>query len=124
LPYAIIFEDDVILSDNFTNILNNYITQLPENYDMLFIGDGANLHIEKHKLKEEISLVLSKSKNTKKTKEISKIQTQNNNSNIQNQINITINFGEEDMKKLTESEILTSLKSLSNCFQNFVKIIH
>jgi hypothetical protein len=47
---ALILEEDVILSDNFTNILNNYITQLPEDYDILFIGDGCNLHIEKDKL--------------------------------------------------------------------------
>lgn len=47
---ALIFEDDVILCDNFIDKLNNYITQLPEDYDMLFIGDGCNLHIEKHKL--------------------------------------------------------------------------
>jgi len=47
---GLIFEDDVILSENFTDILNKYITQLPEDYDMLFIGDGCNLHIEKHKL--------------------------------------------------------------------------
>jgi hypothetical protein len=32
------------------NKLNNYITQLPKDYDMLFIGDGCNLHIENHKL--------------------------------------------------------------------------
>ena len=48
---ALIFEDDVILEDNFTEQLNKYITQLPKDYDMLFIGDGCNLHIEPHKLK-------------------------------------------------------------------------
>lgn len=48
--YGLILEDDAILSDNFTDILNKYITQLPKDYDMLFIGDGCNLHIEKHKL--------------------------------------------------------------------------
>ena len=47
---ALIFEDDVILSDNFTYILNKYIAQLPKNYDMLFIGDGCNMHIEKSEL--------------------------------------------------------------------------
>jgi len=47
---ALIFEDDVILSDNFSEILNKYVTQLPKDYDMLFIGDGCNLHIEKHKI--------------------------------------------------------------------------
>ena len=47
---ALIFEDDVILCDNFIEKLNNYMTELPQNYDMLFIGDGCNLHIEQHKL--------------------------------------------------------------------------
>ena len=47
---GLIFEDDVILSDNFTDIFNKYITHLPDDYDMLFIGDGCNLHIESHKL--------------------------------------------------------------------------
>ena len=50
---ALIFEDDVILCDDFINIFNNYLTQLPKNYDMLFIGNGCdswNLHIEKDKL--------------------------------------------------------------------------
>jgi glycosyl transferase family 25 len=42
---ALIFEDDIILCDNFINIFNNYITQLPIDYDMLFIGNGCNLHI-------------------------------------------------------------------------------
>lgn len=47
---GLIFEDDVVLSDNFTDILNKYMTQLPENYDMLFVGDGCKLHIESHRL--------------------------------------------------------------------------
>jgi glycosyl transferase family 25 len=47
---ALIFEDDVILCDNFSEKLNKYMSQLPKNYDMLFIGDGCNLHIEKHTL--------------------------------------------------------------------------
>lgn len=47
---ALILEDDVILSNNFTAILNEYMTQLPKDYDMLFIGNGCNLHIEPHKI--------------------------------------------------------------------------
>ena len=47
---ALIFEDDIILSDNFLNKLKLYITQLPVDYDMLFIGDGCNLHIEPYKI--------------------------------------------------------------------------
>jgi hypothetical protein len=65
-------------------------------------------------------LVLSKTKNTKN---ISNIKTQNNISNTQIN-NITINFGDEDINKLNEGEILTSLKSLSNCFNNLIKVIH
>ena len=47
---GLILEDDVILINNFTEILHKYMDQLPKNYDMLFIGDGCNLHIEKNKL--------------------------------------------------------------------------
>lgn len=47
---ALIFEDDVILCNNFTQVLTNYMSQLPTNFDMLFIGNGCNLHIEKNKL--------------------------------------------------------------------------
>ncbi|MBM4225968.1 MAG: glycosyltransferase family 25 protein [Gammaproteobacteria bacterium] len=42
---VLIFEDDVILSEGFIPLLNLYMTQLPKEYDMLFIGDGCNLHI-------------------------------------------------------------------------------
>ena len=47
---ALILEDDAILCDDFLNKLNLYISQIPLNYDMVFIGNGCNLHIEKHKL--------------------------------------------------------------------------
>jgi GR25 family glycosyltransferase involved in LPS biosynthesis len=51
---ALILEDDVIFSDNFMDSLSKYLTQLPEDYDMLFIGDGCNFHIESHRLHPEI----------------------------------------------------------------------
>lgn len=47
---GLVFEDDVILSEDFTYIFNKCLTQLPEDYDMLFIGNGCNLHIESNKL--------------------------------------------------------------------------
>lgn len=53
---ALILEDDVILSSNFTEILDKYVNQLPKDYDMLFIGDGCKLHIEKHKLNPSINI--------------------------------------------------------------------
>lgn len=42
---ALILEDDAILSDNFTESLHLYCSQLPSTYDMLFIGDGCGFHI-------------------------------------------------------------------------------
>lgn len=47
---GLIFEDDVLLNDNFSKTLKNYLLQLPEDYDMLFIGEGCNLNIPKRKL--------------------------------------------------------------------------
>jgi glycosyl transferase family 25 len=47
---GLIFEDDIILSEDFINIFNMYLTQLPSDYDMLFIGDGCKLHIEPSKI--------------------------------------------------------------------------
>jgi glycosyl transferase family 25 len=42
--YALIFEDDVILSKDFSEKIKIYIEEIPEDWDMLFIGDGCNLH--------------------------------------------------------------------------------
>lgn len=50
---ALVFEDDIILCDNFMETLNKYLTQLPADYDMLFLGNGCNLHIEKDKLVQD-----------------------------------------------------------------------
>jgi len=45
LNEALILEDDVLLRDNFVFLLDLYIKQLPQNWNMLFIGDGCGLHI-------------------------------------------------------------------------------
>ena len=45
--YALIFEDDAVFNEMFSKNLHTYIEELPEDYDMLFIGDGCNLHIDK-----------------------------------------------------------------------------
>lgn len=49
-PAALILEDDVILADNFLSRLDRYISELPESYDMLFLGDACDLHIEESRL--------------------------------------------------------------------------
>ena len=43
--YSLILEDDVVLDDNFGDKLNKGLKNLPDDYDMLFIGNGCNLHI-------------------------------------------------------------------------------
>ena len=97
------------------------------------------LEEENKKLKEENELLKKQLILSPKIKSKTSIHNQTNienqsniihNNNITETNNITqtnniiINFGDEDMSKLTEKEILDSLKSLSNCFQNFVKIVH
>lgn len=44
--HVTVFEDDVILTDSFKDKLQMYLRELPEDYDMLFLGDGCNLHIK------------------------------------------------------------------------------
>ena len=41
--YNLILEDDVILCGGFSNILNSYIKQIPEDFDSVFIGEGCNI---------------------------------------------------------------------------------
>lgn len=43
--YALILEDDAIFDNTFNDILQKYIQQLPEDWDMLFIGNGGHFHI-------------------------------------------------------------------------------
>lgn len=47
---VLVLEDDVILINGFVEKLAMYMTQLPSDYDMLFIGDGCNLHIPRNRL--------------------------------------------------------------------------
>jgi glycosyl transferase family 25 len=51
--YALIFEDDVIIRDNFMEKLYLYISQLPNDFDMLFVGDVLNLHIPNNLIKPD-----------------------------------------------------------------------
>ncbi len=60
---ALLFEDDVILDNNFNEKLSKYINQLPDNWDMLFIGNGCNLHIPKKELKDNVYIYKKETKN-------------------------------------------------------------
>ena len=49
--YNLVLEDDAILDKDFVSKLTRGLKQLPDDYDMLFLGDGCNLHIESSKNK-------------------------------------------------------------------------
>lgn len=54
--YILIFEDDVILDNDFNSKLNKYLMELPNDWDMLFIGSCCNLHIHKNELKKNVHI--------------------------------------------------------------------
>ena len=54
--YAIIFEDDVILHNDFKNMIEKYINDLPEDWDMLFFGEGSGVHIPKSRISDECNI--------------------------------------------------------------------
>jgi GR25 family glycosyltransferase involved in LPS biosynthesis len=54
--YAIIFEDDVLLGNNFKETIEKYISQLQEDWDMLFFGEGHEVHIPNYRLKNDINV--------------------------------------------------------------------
>ena len=43
--YSLILEDDAVICDSFKSKLDDYMAQLPHDWDMLFIGDGCGFHI-------------------------------------------------------------------------------
>jgi GR25 family glycosyltransferase involved in LPS biosynthesis len=54
--YAVIFEDDVILADDFKNKIEKYISDLPNDWDMLFFGEGHGSHIPEYRLRPDINI--------------------------------------------------------------------
>jgi len=42
---ALVLEDDAILANGFPALLENYMSQVPSTYDMVFLGNGCGLHI-------------------------------------------------------------------------------
>lgn len=49
-PYFFVIEDDVIFADNFVNKLNQYFNELPDDWDVLFIGSGGNKQVPQNEL--------------------------------------------------------------------------
>ena len=51
--YNLVLEDDAILDKDFVSKLTRGLKQLPDDYDMLFLGNGCKLHIESSKIKPD-----------------------------------------------------------------------
>lgn len=52
IPLLLILEDDAILDNNFKSKFDNYVKQLPDDWNCLCIGDGCKLHINSDRFKE------------------------------------------------------------------------
>lgn len=51
-PYGIMFEDDAIICNDFKNTFSECFAQLPDDWDVAFIGQGGGKRIPKEKLKD------------------------------------------------------------------------
>lgn len=47
--YALILEDDSVFVEDFHNLLKRCVSELPKNWDTIFIGDCCNLHLPSNK---------------------------------------------------------------------------
>ena len=49
---GLIFEDDVLIAQDFLNSLNDYFSETPEDWDVIFIGDGYGISVPENKIEE------------------------------------------------------------------------
>ena len=56
--FALILEDDAVLSNNFMETLQKYMSCLPTDWDVLFVGCGDNMHVPSRFLHPNINLYL------------------------------------------------------------------
>lgn len=52
--YGVMFEDDAIICEKFLDTFDYYFKQLPGDWDVAFIGQGANKRIPKESLKKDV----------------------------------------------------------------------
>ena len=49
---ALFLEDDAILCDNFSSVANEYLRNTPDDWDMIFPGNGCNLRIHQSRIRQ------------------------------------------------------------------------
>tara|TARA_R110000824_G_scaffold240980_1_gene429632 strand:+ start:6248 stop:6934 length:687 start_codon:yes stop_codon:yes gene_type:complete len=52
--YGLILEDDAMLREPFEDLFNTFISQTPRDWDAIFMGCCAGLHVPEHRLKEGV----------------------------------------------------------------------
>lgn len=57
--YGLIFEDDVLLAENFQVRLNNYFSETPDDWDIVFVGNGYGIQIPQNKLEPDKRVYLA-----------------------------------------------------------------
>ena len=121
--------NEKIIEDNNSNNSNNSNT----NSDKLIIKHLIEQNKQMNDIINELNTTLLNISTVSKCKITKKINTANNISNnniasnntiIQNNNNLIMNFGNENLSKLTEEEILDVLKSYPNSFIKYVKAVN
>jgi hypothetical protein len=44
--FALVLEDDALLCENFPHLFDKYLESTPSDWDMIYLGDGCNLHAD------------------------------------------------------------------------------
>jgi len=92
---ALIFEDDVILNAKFMENLGKYMKQLPADYDMLYLGDGCKLHINRKNIIHGINVYISQTSRCTDSYIVSKkcaLQLCEYKDNLKNKITLPIDW--------------------------------
>jgi hypothetical protein len=114
--------------DNLNRHINDFCKEkikyeqnnvLKENYNKL--QDEINLlKNDYHELKELYQV--SKSKNSNKNYNTINAVINTNNNTITN--NLLLNFGSEDITKISEDDIFNTINTINDVFPSFIKLIH
>lgn len=64
---ALVVEDDIVMCDNFMNQLQKYKTQVPKDYDIVYLGNGCNLHVDSKVIRPSQHIYEIKDKRSKCT---------------------------------------------------------
>ena len=119
------------LIDKNNNLSNKHNELVIKNNELLQLSTlcqvrkGKNKNIKTNNNSHNINVANTANINAHTITNDNSIDNKIDNSITNNYIiNKTINFGSEDLSKLSESEILGVLKTLSNVFPSFVKTVH